>query len=180
MAVRSRKVDVVAILDASNQPVLADAQFLRATVYDVAKLMEHPLEDGSLIADHLVFQPVEIDLPMMLTGSSAKPVHIELRKLYLTGTKLIVQTRVDTYAFMILTEIPHEETADAYDAVTVNLRLREAIFVSAVYGGLAPVQVKSKPKASTAKKGAQQTTTAPPTTQAKGSLLYQFSGLGKR
>lgn len=178
---RRRKVDVVAILDFSNQQVLAEAQFLRATVFDVAKLMEHPLEDGSPTADHIVFQPVEIDLPLMITGDNVKQVWIELRKLYLAGTKLVVQTRVDQYAPMILTEIPHDETPEAVDAITVSVRLREAVFVSAVYGGVAlpPAKVKKASQASTAKKGAQQTTTAPATAKQKGSLLYQFSGLGK-
>lgn len=175
----ARTVDVVAILDAASKPVLVDAQYLEATVFDVAKLMEHPLESGSVTSDHIVFQPVEIDLPLMITGENAKKVHIELRKLYLTATKLIVQTRVDTYAFMVLTEIPHDETPDVADGITVKVRLREAVFVDAVYGGLAPAQVKAKPKASTLKKGTQQTTAAPPAVQQKGSILYQLSGLGK-
>jgi len=182
MALAPKKyLDVVAILDSSNNPVMVGAQFMRATVSDISRLMEHPIETGSVIADHIVFEPIEIDLPVMLTGPNTKALYYELHALYLAGAKLIVQSRVDQYGFMVLTEMPHEESPDVADGIVVQVRLREAVFVTATYGGLAPVQVKSKPQASTKKKGAQQTTTpaapkaAAAQAQYKGSVLWQLA-----
>lgn len=183
----SKAVDVVAVLrgDTSAQ-VFAAARPLRATVYERARLMEHPLEDGATIADHKVQDPVEIDLPLMVPGGEAlKETFEEIRQLYHEGVILTVQTRAASYLSMVLLEIPHEESAETMDAVTIGVRFREAKFVKAVYGGLAPAQVKSKPQASTAKRGAQQTTaaTAPQAAKAgsemKGSTLYRLTHKGK-
>lgn len=181
----SKAVDVVAVLRADTlAQVFADARPLQAVVYEVADLMDHPLEDGSQTTDHIVFRPVEIDLPLVISGADYAEVFEEIRTLYREGTLLTVQTRVASYASMVLREIPHDETPDQFDSVTIGVRFREAKFVKAVYGGLAPTQVKSKPQASTAKRGAQQTTaaTAPQAAKAgaqmKGSTLYRLTHKG--
>lgn len=175
-------VDVVAVLNAETlEQVFEEARPTIATVHEIGELMEQPLENGSVTADHLVIRPVEISLPLVIMGETAKEVYAEIRQLYLSGTLLTVQTRSGSYASMVILEMPHDETAEAMDGISISLRLREANFVKAVYGGLAPKQVKSKPKASTAKRGAQQTTvaSAPKTAKAgdemKGSTLYRMA-----
>lgn len=176
-----RAIDVIAITATDGAQVLELARPMAAMVYEVASLMEHPLEDGSTIADHIVFQPVEIDLPLVITGPELTQVFSVLRQFYRAGTILTIQTRVASYPSMVVVEIPHDETADLLDGVSVGVKFREASFVKAAYGGLAPAQVKEKPKASTVKKGSQQTTpaTAPATAQAtkeyKGSTLYRLT-----
>lgn len=170
--------DVVAILRTDSlAQVLADARPMQATVLEVAELMEHPLEDGSTTADHIVYRPVEIDLPLMLTGDAVSQVFAELRELFRAGTILAVQTRTRLYRSMVLIEIPHDETAEALDAILVGVRFREAVFVEATYGGLAPAKVKDKAKSSTKKKGAQQTTAAAAPKAAKAGELYKGSTL---
>lgn len=182
MPVQSQTVDVVAIRDANSKQVLTGADLLRGTVLDIAKLMEHPLETGAEIADHIVFQPVEIDLPMLIRGVQATQVFSELRQLYLAGTILTVQTRMRSYPDMVLLEIPHEENPEVSDAVWVNVKFREAKFVTAVYGGLVPRKVRHKAQASTAKKGGQQTTAVESKTASdlyKGSMLYRMTHGGR-
>lgn len=183
----AKSVDVVAVLKGEGgAQVFAAARPMAATVYERARLMEHPLEDGSQIADHRVQEPIEIDLPLFIPGGpDLKTVFAELRQLWEAGTVLTVQTVAKTYANMILTEIPHEEHPDAIHSITVGVRFREARFVKAAYGGLAKSKVKAKPKASTVKAGAKQTTTAtaPQAAKAKetarGSTLYRLAHKGK-
>lgn len=176
----TRAVDVVAILDGGAQ-VLADARPLLATVYRTAALMEHPLETGSVVADHIVRQPIEIALPLMIMGPNRRAVYDELVNLYEAGTVLSVQTRLASFENMVLVEIPHEEAPEAMDAEPVGVRFRQAKFVEAVYGKLPPAKVASKPASSTNARGAQQTTAATPaqtakaSEQAKGSTLYRLT-----
>lgn len=183
----AKSVDVVAVLKGDGgAQVFAAARPMRATVYERADLMEHPLEDGAVIADHRVQRPTEIDLPLFIPGGpDLKTVYAEIRQLWAAGTVLVVQTTAGTYGSMILTDIPHEEHPDAIHSITVGVRFREARFVKAAYGGLAKSKVKAKPKASTVKTGAKQTTaaTAPQTAKAaetaKGSTLYRLTHKGK-
>lgn len=180
----AKSVDVVAVLKGSGgAQVFAAARPMRATVYERADLMEHPLEDGSVIADHRVQRPTEIDLPLFVPGGpDLKTVYAEIRQLWEAGTVLVVQTTAGTYANMILTDIPHEEHPDAINSITIGVRFREAKFVKAAYGGLPKSKVKAKPKASTVKTGAKQTNaaTAPQTAKAaeigKASRLKQWFG----
>lgn len=171
--------DVVAILRAdTSAQVIAGARPMRASVYEGSRVMEHPVETGSLEADHVVSDPTEIDMPVMVTDQATWE---ELRQLYDDRTLLTIQTKRAVYTPMVLMEMPHEDTAAVMDKTPVNLRLRRVVFVSTVYTGLAPAKVANKAQASTVKKGAQQTTKASPAQEAKAapavkpSLLYKFT-----
>lgn len=183
----AKSVDVVAILKGDGgAQVFAAARPMRATVYERADLMEHPLEDGSVIADHKVRRPTEIDMPLFIPGGpDLKTIFAEIRQYWTDGTVLTVQTTAGSYSSMILTDVPHEEHPDAINSITVGLRFREARFVKAAYGGLAKGKVKAPAKASTVKRGGQQTTaaTTPQAAKAadtaKGSTLYRLTHKGK-
>lgn len=176
--VTTKAVDVVAILRADTKAqVLASMRPMRGRMYDTSELMDHPLEDGSQITDHAVKRLVEIDLPLMLTGTpeELKQSWAELQRLYDDRTILIVQSRVRVYTSMVLKDIPHDEDPEAMNGVAIGVRLREARFVSASYGG--KITPKATPKKSTVKRGAVQTTaaTGPQTAKAKPTFAQQIA-----
>lgn len=178
-AAPSHAVDVVALLDAdTRRPVLETARPTRANVFEISRVMEHPLEDGSTIVDHMVRLPVEVDLVLVSMGSP-QDVYAELSQLHRAGTLLTVQTRTGTYDSMLLAEIPHDEPPEMAESVTFALRLKEAKFVQPEYGQLPPRKVANPAHSSTVKRGTQQTTEASPskTDAAKdtyrGSILYR-------
>lgn len=170
--------DVVAILGPGFAPVFSSARPLTASVYEDAKVMEHPLETGAIIADHIVFQPVEIDLPMACVGEVAyRSTYAAIRGAFLAGTLLTVQTRTGTYPSMVLMEMPHEETPNAFDAITLRLRLREARFVTPKTG-LSTDQVQNPAQSSTVNRGSQQTTAASTPQAAQATSAMSQSGAG--
>lgn len=177
--------DTVMIMRAdTGEQVFAAARPLKANVYEVAELMEHPLEDGSAVSDHIVYKAVEIEQPLMITGADLPSVFEEIRELYLAGEVLTVQTRARTYESMVIQAIPHDEEADALDAVTIGLQLKEAKFVKTQYAGaIGAANVGTErpraARASTVQRGSQQTQPAPPAQQERGSVLYQLFG-GRR
>jgi len=90
-----------------------------------------------------VFQPVEIELPVMVIGRRGGSLYGEIRELFRAAVILTVQTRAETYDNMLLTAMPHDERPEEFDALTITLQLREAIFVETTYGGA--VQVTPPP-----------------------------------
>jgi len=180
--------DTVMIVRAdTGEQVFAAARPMKANVYEVAQLMDHPLEDGSEVTDHIVFRPVEIEQPLMITGEDLPSVFDEIRQLYLAGEILNVQTRARTYESMVIQAMPHDEQPDTADAVTIGLQLKEARFIKTQYAGaIAPAQVAPPPGAarastraarvSTAQRGGQQPTPAAPAQQDRGSILYRAFG----
>lgn len=174
----TKAADVVAVLNGETfEQVFPDARPLTASIFEVADVMEHPIEDGSKIADHVVFQPVEIDLPLLVVGDVSS-VFAQVRQVFRDRTMLTVQTRAASYDNMLIFEMPHDETAEMLDGVAIAVRLRQAIIVTAQYGGKAPLppkKVKAKRQASTVKRGTQQPAKPPPAQEQRGSVLYRLS-----
>lgn len=175
----TKALDVVAITAVAGfVPLFSAARPLGASVYEVADLMEHPLETGATIADHIVFQPVEIDLPLICVGEVAyRSTYALIRATFTLGTLLTVRTRTGNYPNMVIIDMPHEETADMFDGIVIRLRLREAKFVTPKTG-LAPAQTKNGAQASTVKRGAQQTSAAGSSAASKASASAAASGAG--
>lgn len=171
-------MDVVAITGPGFGSMFSAARPLTASVYEDAKLMEHPLETGALIADHIVFQPIEIDLPMACVGEIAyRSTYAAIRGAFNAGLLLTVRTRTGSYPNMVIMEIPHEETPSAFDAIIIRIRLREARFVSPK-SGLSTSQTQNPAQSSTVNRGNQQTTaaSAPQTAQASNAVSQSGSG----
>lgn len=160
-------VDVVAVLKASdNTQAFPKARPMMLNVNEGGELMQHPLETGAMIVDHLVRRLNEITYPVIIKAPY-KPVLDEIRQLYEAGTKFIVQTKTGNYADMVLFDIPHDETAEGFDTIAVNLKFRQAPFIKPTLGG--PVPRKAK-HANTTKRGQVQGKTA---AAPRGSFLYR-------
>lgn len=173
----SRAMDVVAVLGPGFAPLFQFARPLEAEVVERATLMEHPLEDGAVIADHIVFDPIEIRLPLTIVGEAEyRSTYALIKSTFLAGSLLTVVTRTGSYPNMVIEEMPHREHPDAFNAVQMRLLLREAHFVTPKSGGLA--QTKDAKQASTVARGAQQTTATDATKSAKADSAYSNSGLG--
>ncbi|WP_146198965.1 phage baseplate protein, partial [Falsochrobactrum shanghaiense] len=139
----SQAADVVAIYRSEDMAqVLAALRPLSTSVFETAQLMEHPVEDGSMIADHLVIDPTEVELPCIVQAADIPAVIDEARELHVGGVLLTVQTRGGGILNMVLVGIPREETPQAIDSPNVLLRLRQARFVEAEYGELKAAQVQ--------------------------------------
>ena len=161
--------DVIAVLGADLKQVFERAQTLKLTVLPSSKLMEHPLENGATIVDHRVILPVEAELSLMLVSADYPTVYKEVEDLFLRGVLLTVQTRVTSLSNMIIGKMPHDESADVYDGVTLALSLKEAQFVQPQFSTFKVARPKD---ASTVKRGQQQPTETPPAR--KSSVLSEW------
>jgi hypothetical protein len=128
----SRPQDVVGVFDGYSQ-VFALARPMQAGVKEEAKLMEHPLESGATVTDHMVVQPVSLELGFTLNDADYRATYNEIRSLFLAGTILTVQTKTGIYRNMLIAAMPHEEAAERFDAVTLTLTLKEITLITPEY-----------------------------------------------
>ena len=127
----SASLDIVGIHDATSlQQVFAQARPLKATVRETSKVMYHPAETGVQLADHHIIDPKEIDLPMMIAQDNYASMYQQIKDAFINSTLLCVQTRTDFYTNMIVANMPHEETPDIYDQITLALHLKEILFIA--------------------------------------------------
>lgn len=163
--------DVVAVLDSQFAQVFEGARAIRATVSRVSKAMEHPLETGVTITDHRIILPIKIELSLLLTNADYRDVYQQVADLFKQAELLTVQTRVDSFADMLIEKMPHEETSEILDGVFLVLSLTEAKFVEPQF---APLKVQEPRSSNTVQRGQQQPKAVPPErAERQGSILSQ-------
>lgn len=175
----SAAVDVVGVFDSNLAQLFQTARPIKAMVKEESKLMEHPGETGVSITDHRIFQPVEIELSLILKPEGYRDTYAQIKAAYTQLTPLSVQTKTGTYANMYVLAMPHDEDPDFFDTVAIALKLREVILVAAQFSQLPAGQVAagangSKSNSSTVKTG--QKTTTPATPQQESILHGIFFG----
>ena len=161
--------DVVAVLNASFEQVFPDAKALKLTVVRSSRAMEHPLETGATVTDHRIINPTTAELSIVCASADYRAVYQQIVDLFIRGELLTVQGRVDSFASMMIEKMPHDESPDVLDGVTVAISLKEAKFVEAQFSIL-PVTKVARPKDSDTSKRGQQEPTTPP----KASILSSW------
>lgn len=151
--VSNKSEDVVGVFDDAGAQLFEDARAVRALINIRAKIMEHPLESGAVIADHIVFQPTEIELAVIPRSGTYRDTFQQIATAYKAKKTVTVQTKTDTYSDMAIEAMPYDQTSEMFDTVAVGLKLRQAIFVEAQFAQLPPAKVKKKSNSSTSKTG---------------------------
>lgn len=146
-------VDYVAIYDSEFRQIFNKARPLRATIRESSKVMEHPVENGSVISDHRIVLPIEIELALTLTTRDYEDTYYSIKQYYLDSSLLNIQTRSDLYRSMVIESMPHEENPEQYDTITIILTLKQVLFTEPRYS----VVPRNASAQTTVDKGVQQT-----------------------
>lgn len=163
--------DAIAILKTEDYSQLFPlAGPMQVTVREISKMLSFTVEDGSERSDHIVYLPVEIDIPFLVT-EDMRNVYAAFKQAWQTQQSLVVQTKVDTYAGMLIYEMPHDENAEQGASITVQVKMRKFDTIKPEFGDLPPSKVSNKSQSSTSKKGQVQTTESSAPTKRKASVL---------
>lgn len=160
----------------SGEEVFPNAKFLKAEVNPESRPMEHPVESGSIITDHRIILPTEIELSAVLSSNDYKDVYKQIASLFFQGTLLTVQCRAGTFTNQLIQAIPHTEDAEQYDAIVISIKLKQVLIASApatsrVSPGVnansaeAKVLAPASPTNSTTVNAGLQNATPPPSTR---------------
>jgi len=162
-------VDRVAIFDKSYNQLFQQAKSIKVVVKENSKLMEHPVETGSVITDHRIILPTEIEMSLILSSSDYADVYKSIRQYFYNATLLNIQTRSAIYTNQLIEALPHEENPEMYDVITIALSLRQIIFVSAKY----TTTPKFPSNTDTQDRGTQQGTPADTNKTTKASFSFK-------
>lgn len=161
---RNSNTDVIGVYLQDFTQIFSRARPLRATVRQTAKVMEHPLETGGVVADHRIINPIEIEFSDVMQAADYKNTYAEIEKYFDNATLLLVQTRTRVYANQLLAELSHDETAEMFDAIPIGLRFKEIIQFTNQSG----LFVRDPTKGNTQQRGQQQGNSVIPTTPNPG------------
>lgn len=162
--------DSVAVFTQDFDQIFRSARALKAVVKENSRIMDHPLENGSVITDHRIILPIEIELTLILNSFDYPDVYKTIKQFYTNGTLLVVQTRSDIYENQIIAAMPHEEDPEQYNVIPIILTLRQVQFAQPEYG----VVPKAPKNSSTVDRGVVQSS---PATPSQESAMFQGLGL---
>lgn len=127
----SLRIDVVGVFDGTSlQQVFKNARPLKASVRPGKKIMQYPVETGVTLSDHQVILQKVIDLSLVIPAEFYGSTYQQIVAASVNATLLSVQTRAGVFPNMIIDSYPHEEDPSMYDAITMNLRLIEVLYVA--------------------------------------------------
>jgi hypothetical protein len=175
-SVNSLSQDVIAILNGEDFTQLFPlASPMQVTVRELSKVLSFTVEDGSERSDHIVYLPVEIDIPFLLTEDT-RNIYAAFKRAWKTQTTLVVQTKVDSFPNMLIYEMPHDENSEQGESITLLVKMRVFESIKTEFGALPPRKVANKSQGSTVKKGQVQTTESTAPTKRKASVLAGVFG----
>jgi hypothetical protein len=131
--------DFVGVFDENFNQVFPTARILKPVVKPTAKGMEQPLESGKTVTDHVIIQPLELELTMIITGAAnIDNTYQSIYNYFINHTLLTVQTKTSNYSNLYILEMPHEESPDQYDAVSLILNFKQAFIASSTMSKIVP------------------------------------------
>lgn len=151
--------DLVAILDDETlQPMFTASAPMRVAVDQSKTVTSYAVENGSERNDHVVFNPIDLNIDLILTIDS-RAQYAAIQQAYRTNRLVTVQTKVSSFRHMLIYMMPHDENVALGDSISVPMRLQEWVTVQPSYGTLPPSSVRNKANSSTVGRGTQQATT---------------------
>jgi len=159
--------ELVQIIDSSNTPVLASVRPVRVSVLRPSKSFEHPVEDGDTVVDGKVILPVEINYPAIFEAKNYRDTYRQVDRYFNNSEFFTIQTKAAVFRNMYITQIPHEESPEMFNTVSMALTFKEARLATSQLVELPQAAVRDKSDSSTVERG-----------EVSGSYLKQgFAGL---
>jgi len=157
-----QKIDVqnIAVYDQEeNEQILTSLKFLDGSVTDDKKLMEHPKEDGTMIVDHVIDDPIQITLQCLLADDDSTGLN-ELHNLYKNCTQVIIKIKNELHDNLVMASKPMKANSDHFNYTVYDLTFKEIQVAQTVYVKMSVPQVKRKANASKINTGHKQISTA--------------------
>lgn len=146
--------DVIGIFGDDGRQYFVKARSMRLQSNRSSKTMQHPLETGSSVVDHRIQLPIEATLMVVMQAADYKSMYSQIAAAFNAGTLFTLQCKADSFPSMYVSDMPHEESPEQYDAITMVLKLTEAAFFKSQASAITARPRNSK-NSSTAKRGEQ-------------------------
>ena len=133
-------IPITGIFDEDGNQLFVNTGTMKISISPVAQLMDHPLESGSTISDHIVFLPTEAQLTIIVDAPNYQDTYQQINDIYRAAKILTIQAKAARYESFVINGIPHEETPGNYDTLNMVISLRE-VDIPRVQFGTIPLTV---------------------------------------
>lgn len=125
--------DTVAFFDQGNpgNQIFVNARPVKVLLRESIRAMQHPVETGQLVSDYKIVNPKELDVSVIISARYYIATYNELKQYFNSSSLIGFAMRVGYALNFIITDMPHQETPEQFDVITMNLHLKEVLFVPA-------------------------------------------------
>lgn len=140
---------------------------MREVSRDELVITDHPVETGAAISDHAFLRPVEVEMNLGWSDSTAgyagyaRDVYVELIALQKKREPFDLSTGKRNYRNMLIGALSVQTDEKTENVLMVTARFREVIIVSTQMSSPKSAQASPEKTGSTADKGQQQLRTGP-------------------
>ncbi len=150
----------------------SDARPVLLQVSEPTQFMVHPLETGANVTDHRIVLPIEVSIEFILLPDTYRTTYQLMRQAKNLSVRFILQTKTDTYANMYISDLPHEESPEAFDTIRIIVRFKEVQFFNTGVQLLTEDDVLNPRDSSTVDRGEQSPATPTTDQNTSGSILF--------
>lgn len=105
----------------------ANTVYMSAEINQNSKLMEHPVEDGTVCADYKVKMPTEITVKVTLPAQQYEDILNELQEYKDKGQMIYIETKFGNFRNMQIISIPVQLTVENISRITFSIKFREVL-----------------------------------------------------
>lgn len=135
-----------------NSEVLTNVMFIDGSIDDDASLMTHPLENGAVITDHMVFNPHKGSLSLLVEDEDQSSLS-EISEYFHNGTLLTIKAKGEIFPNMVISAKPFKVNSNYFNMTQYSLSFCEVQLADTQYLKLTEEQVKEMKNTSTSKIG---------------------------
>lgn len=154
----NQKIDVKNIVlynQEDNTEAFQNVTYIDGSVTDDLKVMEHPLEDGATIVDHVIDDAKSATVKLIIADDDISSLN-EILEYYRNRTQLTLKLKNEIFTKFIISSKPVKGDPQYYDKTVYDLSLKEAIRAQTQYVKMSVPQVVQAKNASTVKTGQKQ------------------------
>lgn len=138
-----------------NEEIFKNLCYIDGNIQDDLKMMEHPLETGANITDHIIDDAKKGTIQCLIYDDDSSSLN-EILECFRNRTQLIVKIKNEVFTDLCISSKPVKADIEHYNSTVYELGLKEVQWAQTVYVKMSVPQVKNKKNASTVKTGQKQ------------------------
>lgn len=107
--------------------------YMGAEVNISSDLCDHPLENGEVVTDNAILNPLEAKVTIMMPTAFYTRIYKEIEDYFLLKKYIMLQTKLGLYRNFVITAMPYKMEHDTIDRPQIELSLRQIMVVEPRY-----------------------------------------------
>lgn len=123
----------VEILSDINGYNMFGGSYMSAEMSISSDLCDHPVENGEVVTDNAILNPIEAKVELVLPTAFATRIYKQIEDYYVNKKYIMLQTKFALYRNLVISGMPYKMDHETVDRPTVELSLRQIMVVEPRY-----------------------------------------------